>query len=395
MRLGDLVSVTKGKKPLSVVDRSAPGNVRLIQIEDLRDGATPRFTPSEPGQVVATPNDVVLAWDGANAGTVGYGLSGAVGSTLAVLRPRDPEALRTGFLGHYLRSQQTFLRARCKGATVPHIDGQVLADLRIPLLSAKQQDLWVARLESAESAKRASVAQAELIGSLAESVFLDMFGGWNGPVQTVASVAADRPGAIRTGPFGSQLLHSEFTSTGIAVLGIDNVVENRFRWRERRYITEDKYQQLKRYTVHPGDVLITIMGTCGRCVVVPEGIPTAINTKHLCAITVNQSLVLPEFVRACFLWHPLSRNHLLQRVKGSIMDGLNMGIIKEMPIPVPPVADQGRFVEFLSEIDQTTKLREEATGLYAELYGSLQSMAFARAAGDSGRSPKGTDGFST
>lgn len=263
-----------------------------------------------------------------------------------------------------------------RAAAIPGLNREDAYRLRLLLPPHAEQRRIAAVLEHADSlcSKRRRVLSD--LDAFAHSSFLDMFGKFSGAFLTVEEVAAPDKGTVRTGPFGSQLRHGEFVDDGIAVLGLDNVVGNQFSWGKRRYITAAKYQSLRRYTVHPGDVLVSIMGTCGRCVVVPADIGTAINTKHICAITLDRNVALPEFVRAAFLWHPRSRQHLKQRTKGSIMDGLNMGIIKEMPLPVPPLDDQREFVEMARKVDTLLDSCLQSATELEELFASLQSRAF-------------------
>ena len=201
--------------------------------------------------------------------------------------------------------------------------------------------------------------------------------GWR--MTTIDGVAAETDGAIRTGPFGSQLLHSEFTEEGIAVLGIDNAVENEFRWGQRRFISEGKYRQLSRYTVHAGDVLITIMGTCGRCAIVPDDIPRAVNTKHLCCtrrITLDRTKCLPVFLHAYFLQHPIARRYLARKAKGAIMAGLNMGVTRDMPIPRAPIDLQEEFAEIVKAVGSMKRVQRQAAAEVQALLASLQHRAF-------------------
>lgn len=277
--------------------------------------------------------------------------------------------------------------AHNRGTTIPSLVKSDLLQIGIPLPPLEEQWRIVTVLDEAFAAIATATANAEkslananaLLEASVASAFSQHLTGDAFENVTVEDLAV-RKGSMRTGPFGSQLLHSEFVNAGVAVLGIDNAVANHFQWGKRRFISEEKFRSLSRFLVHPGDVIITIMGTCGRCAVIPRDIPRAINSKHLFCISLDRSRCLPDYLHAYFLYAPDARAYLEERAQGSIMAGLNMGIIKEMPLRLPSLNAQQRIVVAVEHarrecaaLERTYKLKLERL---TDLKKSLLHIAF-------------------
>lgn len=295
-----------------------------------------------------------------------------------------PEETHIPFIEGYLRSSEArqIYSKKMRGAVARRrsLNREDFLAIEIPFPPIDEQKRIAAVLDKADALCVQRQESLQLTEKFVQSVFIDMFVrnptavDWT--PRSVAWMAKDAKGSMRTGPFGSQLLHSEFVDRGVAVLGIDNAVKNRFEWGQPRFITPEKYLDLKRYKVFPGDLIITIMGTLGRCAIVPDDIPESINTKHLCCITLDHKKCLPEFLHTAFLNHPDVLRQLGVRTKGAVMPGLNMGIIKELELPLPPIELQKKFKQIVALCATSrTDLTESQVDI-ENLFCSLQQRAF-------------------
>lgn len=284
----------------------------------------------------------------------------------------DEEKVHVRFLWYQLNDESRWPRS---GVAQPFIRPADVKTHKIVLPPLDEQKRIAAILDKADEVRRLRQRAIDSLNQLRQSIYYEMFvnnqsSDW--PPVTIGNVVKD----ARTGPFGSQLLHSEFVEDGIPVLGIDNVVSNKFVWAKPRYITLEKFKELNRYTVRAGDVLITIMGTCGRCAIVPKGIQTAINTKHLCCLTPNPEQIRSEFLKATFLMHPDVLSQLGLEAKGAVMPGLNMGIIKGLQIRLPDISLQGKFVKRVRVLDSLEDKKISSGHHLKMLFASLQQKAF-------------------
>jgi type I restriction enzyme S subunit len=304
-----------------------------------------------------------------------------LGRGVAGLRPKNGK-LNSRYLWHWLSYNNPNLEKLGKGSTFKQVTrGDIAGQLISVLPEPEQQKRVAAILDKADAVRRKRRQALAEINVLLRSAYQYLvssqnpnFSEWN--LRKFEELAANRRGAMRTGPFGSDLKHSEFVDRGIAVLGIDNAVSNRFTWGERRFITHEKYEGLRRYRALPGDVIVTIMGTTGRSAVVRDDIPEAITTKHLATISLETRLALPEFVAFAIHSDPKIVAQIEQANKGAIMDGLNLSIIKKLEIALPPIEDQRHFAEVYQKLHfhKARLASPEASG--DALFESLSQRAF-------------------
>jgi type I restriction enzyme S subunit len=386
--LGDLCTTQSGGTPRRGVPEFYGGNIPWVKIGDITNAKGLVYQTEEGitragleaiGGRLFPPGTLLLAMYGSVGKVAVAGCELSTNQAILGIRPRDESRLDLRFLRRWLEHIQPRLAESARGVAQANVSKSIVDSIEVPVLPLAKQRELADVLDKADAIRRKRQEAIALTEQLLRSTFLEMFGapkrhGW--PMVTVEALASGRDGAIRTGPFGSDLRHSEFVDSGIMVLGIDNAVENEFTWGKPRFVTHEKYEELRRYTVFPGDVIITIMGTCGRCAIVPEGIPIAINTKHLCCITLDKTRCLPEFLHSYFLFHPDARAYLERTAKGAIMDGLNMGIIKALPVPVVPMALQHRYQTFVSALSRTKKHLREQSSNADSLFQSLVQRAF-------------------
>jgi type I restriction enzyme, S subunit len=334
---------------------------------------------NHPRQFAKT-SDVLITVKGAGVGKSNLGIDAAIGRQLMALRPK-PGVLDRNYLLHWVRLNQQRLADLGQGATVPGIGKSALEVLEVPLPSLLEQRRIADILDKADGIRRKSRQAIALTDAVLRSAFLQLVGpaaaGYSTwPSLKVEALAAPTPNAVRTGPFGSDLRHSEFVAHGVAVLGIDNAVQNRFTWGESRFITDEKFARLSRYRVFAGDVMITIMGTTGRSAVVPDDIPVAIATKHLATLTLDRGKAEPEFVSQAIHSHPEVLAQISAANRGAIMSGLNLGIIRSLVLKLPPLELQRSFTLFTSKLRNQQRQVAGAVQDAERLFSSLLHRAF-------------------
>ena len=270
-----------------------------------------------------------------------------------VLRPIESVITKEFF--PFFISSDYFLDAAIQisvGSLSPTINWRDLCKLEFNIPSIEQQNAISGMLQEMNHLKNAYGELLKGMDVLVQSQFVEVFGESKayGSPTTVADVCIN----TMIGPFGSALHINETTEEGeIFVLGTDNAVDNVFNVYKKRYIDLKKYESLKKYTVKPKDIIVSMMGTIGRTAIIPDDFGTAIISSHLCCLTPDPEKVRTEFLNAILQLHDGVLKQINDQKKGTIMSGLNLKIINGLSFCLPRLDEQDRFISFLHQTDKS------------------------------------------
>ena len=368
VKLLELVSTTKGKKHTEVDDTLAN---RYIQIEDLTGHENPKFTNDKGVQVVS--NDVIIAWDGANAGKVGTKLKGIIGSTLARLRPLTVDINGT-FLFRFLQSKESEIKSKRTGATIPHVNGPELRDLTIPLPPLPIQQKIAAILDQADALRKKDQQLLEKYDELLQAVFYDMFGdpvrnekGWDKvELKEISSEIVDCPHST---PVKAK------KKTDYACIRTSELKEGSIFWDSMQYVEASEYaKRVGRLIPKEGDIVYGREGSFGEAIIIPP-YPKFCLGQRTMLFRPNykkcNSLFLWAIVRSDYVY-----NQALRKNSGSTVGHVNVKDIKEFTVILPSIEVQNKYSIIVANILDQKRQAKQHVDQSENLFQSLLQRAF-------------------
>jgi type I restriction enzyme S subunit len=174
---------------------------------------------------------------------------------------------------------------------------------------------------------------------------------------TPDQLSAFDEGAICAGPFGTIFKARDFRPEGVPIIFLRHVAPGHYLTHKPGFMDVDKWEELfKPYSVFGGELLVTKLGEPpGVCAIYPEGIGPAMVTPDVIKMTPNASVALPQFLMHYFN-SQTARDFATGVAFGTTRLRLTLPIFREMPVPLPPLAEQTRI---MAEVERRLSVVEE------------------------------------
>lgn len=298
-----------------------------------------------------------------------------------LIRVRLSSRAIPAFVAAVLNSPEGRLHLQRCASTTSGLNTISASDVRSTpvVLPPLEEQLRIMEVLDRSDGLRAKRRQAiALLGDLAQSIFVGIFGSSFGTMQRRWPMCSlgDLSTVFSDGPFGSNLKSSHYRDSGVRVIRLQNIGVGRFVNDSAAFVSEEHFARLAKHTCLPGDVIIGTLGDPNlRAFVQPPELPVALNKADCIQMRVDSRKVTSLYISS-LLNQPSVGRAAKYLMHGQTRTRISMGQLRDMKVPVPPLQLQREFEEQIESASRQVKWQGESLALLDELFSSLQARAF-------------------
>ncbi|ENY6171067.1 restriction endonuclease subunit S [Vibrio fluvialis] len=379
VKIEDIFDVARGgsPRPIDAFITDDPDGVNWIMIGDTKSGEKYISTTAKRIRPEGVKKSrVVKEGDFLLTNSMSFGrpyilkTSGCIHDGWLVLSPKS-DNIHTDYFYYYLGSQEikNKLAGKAAGAVVKNLNKDIVKGLEIPLPPLDEQKRIAAILDKADAIRQKRKQAIELADEFLRSVFLEMFGdpvtnpkGWE--VEKFGNVGSLDRGKSKHRPRNDPKLLG-----GLHPLVQTGDVANSKGYLRSYTSTYSDFGLAQSKKWPAGTLCITIAANIAK-----TGILTfdACFPDSVVGFTPN-SKTTTEYVQA---WISFLQKILEANAPESAQKNINLAILRDLNIPVPPVSEQNKFTMIVEKVNSVLNRTRASKDSNEQLFDSLSQKAF-------------------
>ncbi|MGC8580645.1 MAG: restriction endonuclease subunit S, partial [bacterium] len=351
----------KGKKPLIMSTKNKTGYIPYLSAEYLRTNTPQIFVYPDENNIIINEGDLILIWDGSNAGEFFYAKKGVLSSTMAKLELKNNNVDKK-FLFYLLKINEYLIKNQTKGTGIPHVDKNVLENILITFPSLEEQIASIlSTIDEAIQKTDELIAKTErlkkgmmnelLTKGIGHKEFKDTEIGRIPKEWEIKKI--NELFEVVTGTTPSTKL-SYYWDNG-TIVWITPADMSKLNGRlyindSERKITERALREVNLTLMPVGSIILSTRAPVGYVAI--TAIPATFNQGCKGLIPKNKQLV-PEF----FAYYLARKKPFLESLSGgSTFKELSRDALELILVPLPPISEQQQIASILSAVDDKLEL---------------------------------------
>lgn len=315
---------------------------------------------------------LLITCRGATCGTLNISESQSYVNGNAMALDNLSENVDLKFLFYALNKRG--LQDTISGSAQPQITREGLSKVELAIPPLPIQKTIAEKLDKADALRKKDKELLKYYDELAQSVFIDMFGdpvknekGWskiNGEnySENISVGVVIKPA-------------SHYVKNGVLALRSLNIRTDYFHLKDVVYFSEIAHNtMLRKSQLKTGDVVVVRTGNTGTAAVITEELNN-VNCIDLLIVRPKVNVIHPKYL-SCLLNSKSGKNLTMGHQVGGIQKHLNVGSLKKISLPIPPLPLQQEFASIIQNIEQQKEMVKQQAEESENLFKALLQESF-------------------